>query len=149
MLGQVDAHFWSVLSVPAQILLKDETGQKELERWPQYQGHLVSGPSNRKYLHMNTVKYFLLWTAFYVLRSGQSSSGQQTRSRRPVFSSVSYGSLGFKQVGSAHLLFVCVHMYPLIHPFYLLLAYGKYIAHGALSIRLLSTVSWLRQTHRC
>ncbi|DBB02511.1 TPA: hypothetical protein ACH3X3_011503 [Trebouxia sp. C0006] len=81
------------LPVMTQILLKDESGQKELDRWPQYQGRLVPGPSNRKYLHMNTLQYFLLWTAFYVLRSGQSSTGQSSGSRRPVFASATFGNM--------------------------------------------------------
>lgn len=76
-----------------QILLKDESGQQELEKWPQYHGRLVSGPGNKKYLHMNTLQYFLLWTAFYVLRSGQNSSGQSTSSRRPVFASATFGNM--------------------------------------------------------
>ena len=76
-----------------QILLKDEAGQKELDTWPQYQGRLVPGPSNRNYLHMNTLQYFLLWTAFYVLRSGQSSTGQSSSSRRPVFASATFGNM--------------------------------------------------------
>lgn len=86
------------MHIPAQILLKEEVGQRELERWPQYQGRLVPGANNYKTLHLNTLQYFLFWTAFYVRRSGQSSSGQSSSLRRHAVSFPSYGSL--RKVGN-------------------------------------------------
>lgn len=76
-----------------QIMLKSEAGQQELESWPQYHGRLVPSFGDAKILHLNTLQYFLLWTAYYVFRSGQSSIGQPVASRRTVFASTSYGSM--------------------------------------------------------
>ena len=76
-----------------QILLKEERGQKELERWPQYQGRLVPDAGQQRTVHLNTLQYFLFWTAFYVLRSNQSSGDSAASSRRPVNAFPTYGSL--------------------------------------------------------
>lgn len=56
-----------------QIFLKTEAGQKELDRWPQYEGCLVPAYGGKR-IQLNTLQYFLLWTAFYVLRTAHASS---------------------------------------------------------------------------
>ena len=68
--GACKSIFWNVC---LQIFLKTEAGQKELARWPQYQGCLVPAYGGTR-IQLSTLQYFLLWTAFYVLRMAHASS---------------------------------------------------------------------------
>jgi hypothetical protein len=49
--------------------------RRALEKWPQYKGHLKPDPRDPEkcVVHLNTLEYFIFWTAFYVLRSSQVS----------------------------------------------------------------------------
>ena len=79
--------------VSLQILLRSEAGQKELDRWPQYQGCLVPAYAGKR-IHLKTLQYFLLWTAFYVLRTAHTSSSDIMGPRAPQITRLGH----FKQV---------------------------------------------------
>lgn len=76
-----------------QVFLRTEAGQKELDRWPQYQGCLVPAYGGKR-IQLKTLQYFLLWTAFYVLRTAHASSSDAMGPRPPQ--TTRYGQ--FKQV---------------------------------------------------
>ena len=71
-----------LLAMCLQIYLKTEAGQKELNKWPQYQGCLVPAYGGKR-IQLKTLQYFLLWTAFYVLRSAHTSSSDVMGPRPP------------------------------------------------------------------
>lgn len=79
--------------VSLQIFLRSEAGQKELNRWPQYHGCLVPAYGGKR-LHLKTLQYFLLWTAFYVLRTAHTSSSDAMGPRPPQTTRLGH----FKQV---------------------------------------------------
>ena len=83
-----------------QIFLRTEAGQKELERWPQYEGCLVPAYGGKR-IQLKTLQYFLLWTAFYVLRTAHASSSDTMGPRPPQ--TTRYGQ--FKQVELQYLCF--------------------------------------------
>ena len=53
--------------------------RKELEKWPQYQKHILVDGRGNCHVHLNVFEYFVFWTAFYVLRSSQVTSEYHPR----------------------------------------------------------------------
>uniref|UniRef100_A0A7S2VW20 Uncharacterized protein n=1 Tax=Chlamydomonas chlamydogama TaxID=225041 RepID=A0A7S2VW20_9CHLO len=72
-------YIFPVERLPAhtQELLKTFAGRRELERWPQYAGHLApADPTTRRaqpQVVLDVFGYFAFWTAFYVLRGSRSA----------------------------------------------------------------------------
>ncbi len=68
--------------------------RSEVERWPQYRGHIVMDGQGNTRIHLNVLTYFLVWTAFYVLRGSHGSATSEaarparTLSLTPAFGSV-------------------------------------------------------------
>ena len=49
--------------------------RQKLQAWPQYSGRLQPDGSGRPAIHVPVFQYFVLWTAFYMLRGPQGDSG--------------------------------------------------------------------------
>ena len=63
--------------------------RRELARWPQYGGRVFTDAAGRPQVHLNVFGYFLFWTAFYVLRGGQTTRHDVA----PAYAQPRYGHL--------------------------------------------------------